>query len=64
LAGLFLTLTGGLATALSACILSWSLPSGRVTGRGTGAGCLLLLGAVTVILVAGDAFTFPSPGKA
>jgi hydrogenase-4 component B len=58
LAGLFLTLAGGLATALSACLLSWSRPAGRVRGRGTAAGYLLLLGAVTVILVAGDAFTF------
>jgi hydrogenase-4 component B len=58
LAGIFLTLTGGLAIALSACLVSWSRPPGRVRGRGTGAGYLLLLGAVTVILVAGDAFTF------
>jgi formate hydrogenlyase subunit 3/multisubunit Na+/H+ antiporter MnhD subunit len=58
LAGLFLTLTGGLAIALSACLVSWARPTGRVRGRGTGACYLLLLGAVTVILVAGDAFTF------
>jgi formate hydrogenlyase subunit 3/multisubunit Na+/H+ antiporter MnhD subunit len=58
LAGLFLTLTGGLATALSACLVSWSRPEDRVPRRGMGAGYLLLLGAVTVILVAGDAFTF------
>jgi hydrogenase-4 component B len=58
LAGLFLTLTGGLAIAISACLVSWSRPSDRVGGRCTGAGYLLLLGAVTVILIAGDAFTF------
>jgi formate hydrogenlyase subunit 3/multisubunit Na+/H+ antiporter MnhD subunit len=58
LAGLFLTLTGGLATAISACLLSWSRPPDRGGRRGTGAGYLLLLGAVTLILIAGDAFTF------
>ncbi|MGH9055129.1 MAG: proton-conducting transporter membrane subunit [Acidimicrobiales bacterium] len=58
LAGLFLTLCGGLGVALSACLLGWSRPVGRVTGHGTGAGYLMLLGAVTVIIVAGDAFTF------
>ncbi|MHB1486908.1 MAG: proton-conducting transporter transmembrane domain-containing protein, partial [Acidimicrobiales bacterium] len=58
LAGLFLTLAGGLGVALSACLVGWAWPTGRVEGRGTGAGYLLLLGAVTVVLVAGDAFTF------
>ncbi len=58
LAGLFLTLTGGLAAALSACLVGWARPVGRVARRGTAAGYLLLLGAVTVVLVAGDAFTF------
>ncbi|MGA2527764.1 MAG: proton-conducting transporter membrane subunit [Acidimicrobiales bacterium] len=58
LAGLFLTLTGGLASALSACLVGWSRPEGRISGRGTAAGYLLLLGTVTVIIVAGDAFTF------
>lgn len=58
LAGLFLTLAGGLGVALSACLVGWAWPPGRVEGRGTGSGYLLLLGAVTVVLVAGDAFTF------
>lgn len=58
LAGGFLTLTGGLAVLISACMLGWARPAGRVSGHGTGAGYLLLLGAVTVIVVAGDAFTF------
>ncbi|MFZ0172243.1 MAG: proton-conducting transporter membrane subunit [Acidimicrobiales bacterium] len=58
LAGLFLTLSGGLGMCVSACLLSWAGPQGRITGRGTGAGYLLLLGSVTVVFVAGDAFTF------
>lgn len=58
LAGLFLTLTAGLAGVLSACLLSWARPPGRIRGRGTGAGYLLVLGAVTIVVVAGDAFTF------
>ncbi|MGH9114609.1 MAG: proton-conducting transporter membrane subunit [Acidimicrobiales bacterium] len=58
LAGLFLTLCGGLGVAISACLLGWARPAGRIAGHGTGAGYLLLLGAVTVIVVAGDTFTF------
>ncbi len=58
LAGLFLTLTGGLASAISACLIGWARPVGRIAGRGTAAGYLLMLGAVTLVLVAGDAFTF------
>ena len=58
LAGLFLTLTGGLAAAISACLIGWARPAGRLAGRGTGAGYLLMLGAVTLVLVAGDTFTF------
>jgi formate hydrogenlyase subunit 3/multisubunit Na+/H+ antiporter MnhD subunit len=58
LAGLFLTLCGGLTSALSACLIGWARPTGRVAGRGTASGYLLLLGAVTVVIVAGDAFTF------
>lgn len=58
LAGLFLTLTGGLGIAISSCFAAWAAPPGRVTGRGTGTGYLLVLGAVTVILLAADAFTF------
>jgi formate hydrogenlyase subunit 3/multisubunit Na+/H+ antiporter MnhD subunit len=58
LAGLFLTLTGCLATALSACLVGWARRPGRITGRGTASGYLLLLGAATVVIIAGDAFTF------
>jgi hydrogenase-4 component B len=58
LAGMFLTLAGGLGVGVSAAIVSWSARRGRLGGRGTGAGYLLLLGAVTVIFVAADAFTF------
>ena len=58
LAGLFLTLTGGLGVVISACLFSWARPEGRLRGRGTGAGYLLMIGAVSVVLVAGDAFTF------
>ncbi len=58
LAGLFLTLTAALAVAISACMVSWARLARRVSGRGTAAGYLLLLGSVTVIIAAGDAFTF------
>lgn len=57
MAGLFLTLTAGLAVLISACMIS-NRPGRGIAGRGTGAGYLLLLGSVTVIVVAGDAFTF------
>ncbi|MGI8753830.1 MAG: proton-conducting transporter membrane subunit [Acidimicrobiales bacterium] len=58
LAGLFLTLTAGLGVVVSACLVSWGRPSGRLAGHGSAAGYLLLLGSVTVIIIAGDAFTF------
>lgn len=58
LAGLFLTLSGGLGAAVSAALVSWSRTSGRSAGRATGASYLLLLGSVAVALVAGDVFTF------
>jgi len=58
LAGMFLTLAGGLGVVISACLVSWVRPAGRLHGHGTGAGYLLLLGAVSIVLVAGDAFTF------
>ena len=58
LAGLFLTLTGGLGVAISSCCVAWVAPPGRVRGNGTAAGYLLVLGAVTVIVLAADAFTF------
>jgi hydrogenase-4 component B len=58
LAGLFLTLVGGLGLVVSACLVSWAQPQDRLRGHGTVAGYLLLLGALVVIVVAGDAFTF------
>jgi hydrogenase-4 component B len=58
LAGLFLTLVGGLGALVSTCLVSWCGPPGRVRGRGTGAGYLLLLGSVAIVIVAADAFTF------
>ncbi len=58
LSGMFLTLVGALALVVSATLVSWVDRPGRVAGHGTGAGYLLMLGAVAVVLVAGDAFTF------
>jgi hydrogenase-4 component B len=58
LAAMFLTLIGGLGLAVSACLVGWATPEGRVGGHGLGAGYLLLLGAAVVIIMAGDAFTF------
>ena len=58
LAGLFLTLTAALAVAVSACLVSWGHVPRRLAGRGTAAGYMLLLGSVTVVIAAGDAFTF------
>lgn len=58
LAGLFLTLTSGLGVAISSCAVSWAHRSERAPGRGSGAGYLLLLGSVAVVIVAGDAFSF------
>lgn len=58
LAGLFLTLAGGLGFAVSSCFAAWAAPPGRVRGHGTAAGYLLVLGAVVVVVVAADAFTF------
>lgn len=58
LAGLFLTLAGGLGMVISLCLVSWSWPERRLRGHGTGAGYLLLLGSVVLIVIAADAFTF------
>ena len=58
LAGLFLTLVGGLGLTISAGFVSWVRAEGRVRGHGMAAGYLLLLGSVAVILIAGDAFLF------
>ncbi|MDA8039276.1 MAG: proton-conducting transporter membrane subunit [Actinomycetota bacterium] len=58
LAGLFLTLLFGLATALSAFSVSWARGEDRLHRRGTASGYLLCLASVAVIVCAGDAFTF------
>ncbi len=58
LAGMFLTLTGGLGVAVSACLLDWVRPAGRLESRAVPSGYLLLLGSVSVVIVAADAFTF------
>jgi hydrogenase-4 component B len=58
LAGLFLTLIGGLGVAVSCCAVSWSRYGHRVARRSVAASYLLLLAAVTVVLIAGDVFTF------
>lgn len=58
ISGLFLSLTGALGVAVSACMFSWGQVARRVAGRGLGAAYLLLLGSVSVVLIAGDAFTF------
>ncbi len=58
LAGVFLTLTGGLGVGISACFVAWAAPPGRVGGRGVAAAYLLVLGAVAVVELAGDAFSF------
>ncbi|MGH9303505.1 MAG: proton-conducting transporter membrane subunit [Acidimicrobiales bacterium] len=58
LAGLFLTLTSGLGVLVSASMASFVRPPGRVQGHGLGAGYLLLLGSVAIVIVAGDAFSF------
>lgn len=58
LAGMFLTLVGGLAFAISACLVAWSRPPGRIVSRGSGAGYLLLASSVVVVILANDAFSF------
>jgi hydrogenase-4 component B len=58
ISGLFLTLTGALAACVSACLASWARPDRRPPRRATAAVYLLMLGSVTVILVAADVFTF------
>jgi hydrogenase-4 component B len=58
LAGLFLTLTGALGALVSLALSSGAGPPQRVGTRATGAGYMVLLAAVTVVIVAADAFTF------
>ncbi len=57
LAGLFLTLMGGLGLVISLSMLNWPPPS-PAGGRASGWAYMLLLAAVTVVVVAADAFTF------
>ena len=58
LAGLFLTISCGVAVAVSLGFASWVRPVGRAHGRGLGAAYALLVGAVVVVVLAGDAFAF------
>ncbi|HUB70123.1 MAG TPA: proton-conducting transporter membrane subunit [Acidimicrobiales bacterium] len=58
LAGLFLTLTGGLGALVSVALSSGTGSPRRVGTRATGAGYMVLLAAVTVVIIAADAFTF------
>ncbi len=58
LSGLFLTLTSGVAIGVSLAFAAWVAPDRRVRARGLGAIYNVLLAAVAVILVAGNAFLF------
>ncbi len=57
LAGLFLTLVGGLGLLISLSMLNWPTPS-PAGGRACGWAYMVLLAAVTTVVVANDAFTF------
>ena len=57
LAGLFLTLMGGLGLVISLSLLNWPAPTPAGT-RASGWAYMLLLAAVTVVVVASDVFTF------
>ena len=57
LAGLFLTLVGGLGLVISLSMLNWPSP-GPAGGRACGWAYMLVLASVTVVVVAADAFTF------
>lgn len=57
LAGMFLTLVGALAALTSSCWISWSATESSQS-RFVGPSYMLLLGALVVVIVAGDAFTF------
>jgi len=58
LAGLFLTLSGSLGAVISLALANWPSARGGPGERATAPGYLLLLASVTVVVVAGDAFTF------
>ncbi len=57
LAGLFLTLVGGLGLVISLSMLNWPPPS-PAGGRALGWAYMLLLATMTVVVVAADVFTF------
>jgi hydrogenase-4 component B len=58
LSGFFLTLLFALAVAISACFAAWASPGDRAQHRGTASGYLGVLGSVTIILLASNAFVF------
>jgi hydrogenase-4 component B len=58
LAGLFLALTGLVATPISLAFLAWSRDSGEVPYRGLGAAAALTVAAVSVVVLADNAFVF------
>jgi len=58
LAGLFLTLTGGLGAVVSLALSTWAGPARKAGARAIGPAYLLLLAAVTVTVLAADAFSF------
>jgi formate hydrogenlyase subunit 3/multisubunit Na+/H+ antiporter MnhD subunit len=58
LAGLFLTLTGGLGVVISLALLNWTGLAGTAGDRAALPGYMLLLASVTVTVVAADAFSF------
>jgi formate hydrogenlyase subunit 3/multisubunit Na+/H+ antiporter MnhD subunit len=58
LAGLALTLVGGLGVFISLAVMRWSASPGRTGGHGTGAAYLLMLGSTAVVVTAADAFVF------
>jgi formate hydrogenlyase subunit 3/multisubunit Na+/H+ antiporter MnhD subunit len=58
LAGFFLTVLFGIASAVSACFVSWVQPESRPRHKGVAAAYLLLLGSLAVIVCAADAFLF------
>ncbi len=57
LAGLFLTLVGGLGLVISLSMLNWPSPA-PAGERACGWAYMLLLAAVTGVIIAADAFTF------
>ncbi|HTW06209.1 MAG TPA: proton-conducting transporter membrane subunit [Acidimicrobiales bacterium] len=58
LAGLFLTLTGSLGALVSLALVSWAGRSPQAGSRAVAPGYMLMLAAVTVVVVAADAFSF------